>query len=115
MLSVLYAVLALALVIGSAFGVAEYRSYSASQRARAPLLSRLFLGVVIAMGGTGAGGLVWIASGGSVWAVGGILAIVAALPCLVQALMHREMDVDRSPFAERVGRRIARKFNVPEH
>ena len=114
MLSVFHGLISLLLVGCGVFCATEARSYTDEQRARAPRLIRAYFGCGLVLAFVGIGGLVWIARGGSVWPIGGLASLVAVLPCLIQYRLHQTLPVDRSPLADRLGRRVARKFNFPE-
>ncbi|MXV63687.1 hypothetical protein GS429_16795 [Natronorubrum sp. JWXQ-INN-674] len=115
MLETVYGLVSLVFVLGGVLVAVEYRSYTDEQRARAPLLSRAYLGCAVALCLGGAGGLAWLVSGGNVWTMSAIVTLIGALPCFVQFLLHRKLDVQRSPLADRLGDAVARTVNAPDH
>ncbi|ELY49481.1 hypothetical protein [Natronorubrum sulfidifaciens] len=102
MLTVMYGLLSLVLVLGGGIVVYDARSYTEAQRARAPRLSRAYLGSGVLLVLVGVTGLLWIASGRSVWTLSAVLVVAAALPSLVQHLLHRRLGLDRSPLENRI-------------
>ncbi|UHQ95425.1 hypothetical protein [Haloterrigena alkaliphila] len=114
MLSVFFGFLSLVLVVGSVFCIQEARSYTDEQRARAPRLWRAYAASGVVLGLVAVGNVAWLLNGGTVWAMSGLASVAAALPCLVQALLHRKLDVDRSPLGDRLAETVARKLNFPE-
>lgn len=115
MSNVLFGAVALVGALGGVAGVYEARSYTRDQRTQAPLLWRAFLGSCVLLCLVGVGSIAWLLGGGTVWAISGILSLACAVPCFVQYRLHRELDIDRSPFTERLGDRITRKRNFPDH
>jgi len=114
MISIFHGLISLVLVGCGLFCVYEARPYTDEQRARAPRLIQAYFGCGVVLAIVGIGGLVWIARGGSVWPISGLVSLVAVLPCLIQYRLHQFLAVDRSPLADRLGRRIARTVNYPE-
>ncbi|NUC74870.1 hypothetical protein HTZ84_21640 [Haloterrigena sp. SYSU A558-1] len=114
MLGVFFGFLAVVLAVGGVFCVAEARSYTDEQRARAPRLWRAYAasGAVCCL--VGVGSVAWLVTGGTPWTVSGIVSLAAALPCFAQAWFHRTATIDRSPLAERLGEVVARTLNFPE-
>ena len=102
MLAVIYGFFSLVLVLGGGIVVYDAQLYTKAQRARAPRLSQAYLcsGVLLVL--VGAIGLLWIASGRSVWTLNAVLVVVAALPALVQHLLHRRLNLERSPLEDRI-------------
>ena len=106
--------LSLVLVAGGVFCIADGRSYTDEQRARAPWLWRAYVvsGAVLVLVGVGC--LAWLLTGGAALTISGIASVAAALPCLLQAWFHRMAGIDRSPLSERLAEIVARKLDAPE-
>ena len=102
MLAVIYGFFSLVLILGGGIVVYDAQLYTEAQRARAPRLSHAYLGSGVLLVLVGAIGLLWISSGRSVWTLNAVLVGVAALPSLVQHLLHRRLDLDRSPLENRI-------------
>lgn len=113
-LAVIYGFFSLVLVLGGCVVVYDARSYTKAQCARAPRLSRAYLGSGVLLVLIGAIGLLWIASGRAIWTLNAVLVVVAALPSLVQHLLHRRLDLDRSPLENRIRSAIGRTTPEPE-
>ena len=114
MLAALYGFLALVLVLGGVFCAYDARSYTDEQRARAPRLVQAYLGTGLLLSVVGLASLAWILGGGNIWTAATLLPAVSALPCLVQHRLHQRLAVDRSPLADRLNSKIARKLNFPD-
>ena len=114
MLDVFFGFLSLVLAASGVFCLYEARSYTDEQRARAPRLWRAYAASGVFLSIVGVGTIAWLLSGGSIWTPIGIASIAAALPCLVQARLHQQLDVDRSPLAARVAENVARTLNFPD-
>lgn len=114
MIAAIYGLFSLVLVLGGGIVIYDARSYTEAQRARAPRLSRAYLGSGVLLVLVGAIGLLWIASGRTVWILNAVLVVVATLPSLVQHLLHRRLDLDRSPLENRIRSAIGRTTSKPE-
>ena len=114
MISVFFGFLSLILVGGGVLCVSEGRSYPDEQRARAPRLWRAYVASGVPLAIVGVGSIAWLLTGGTPWAMSGIASVAAALPCFVQAWLHRTANIDRSPLAERLAGKLARTLNFPE-
>ena len=114
MIGVFYGLLATALIAAGVLCAYEARSYTDEQRARATRLWKAYLGCGPLLIVTGGGAIVGLLTGFDVWTIHGLVVLVAALPCLVQYLLHRELEIERSPLGDRIAERVARKLNVPE-
>lgn len=110
MLRVFYGIIALVAAFGGVFVVYEAVSYTDEQRARAPRYWLAFAGSGAALCLVGVGTIAWLLVGGDVPSAVGVLVLATALPSLVQALLHRRLDAERSPLLERLSRVAARRF-----
>lgn len=114
MIDIIYGLFSFVLVLGGGLVVYESRCYTAEQRARAPRLSRAYLGSGVLLVLVGVIGLLWIAIGRTVWTLNAVLVVVAALPSLVQHLLHRRLNLELSPLETRLRSAIGRTTLDPE-
>ena len=114
MIDVFHGLLATIVVVAGVACAYEARSYTDEQRARVPRLWKAYLACGPLLVVTGGAVIVGLLLGSDVWTVNGIVSLVAALPCLVQYLLHRELGIERSPMGDRIAERVAKKLNFPE-
>ncbi|OVE84173.1 sodium:proton antiporter [Natronolimnobius baerhuensis] len=81
----------------------EYTLYTADEKARAPGLLSVYLGITALMFVAGIGGLaLTIMTTGWEWLLLGVIGILAAASSVIQSRLHDRMGLDQSPFLERV-------------
>ncbi|ADD04084.1 Na+/H+ antiporter [Natrialba magadii ATCC 43099] len=98
--------LSVALALAGVLCLYEYTLYDATEKAAAPVRSRLYLASVLLITLLGLGGLVALATATvPPMTVLGIIGITAALPAFAQYLFHRELELDTGPLAARVADR----------
>ena len=114
MIGVFYGLLASVLIAAGVLCAYEARSYTDEQRARAPRLWKAYLACGPLLIVTGGGAIVGLLTGFGVWTINWLVILVGALPCFVQHLLHRELEIERSPLGDRIAERVARKLNFPE-
>ncbi|OIB59345.1 sodium:proton antiporter [Natrialba sp. SSL1] len=99
-------VLSALLVLAGVLCLYEYTLYDATDRAAAPVRSRLYLASVLLITLLGIGGVVALATATvPPMTVLGIIGITAALPAFAQYLFHQELELDSGPLASRVADR----------
>lgn len=94
-------------VVQGLLGLFEQRIYTDTQRARAPLLSRLHLLLSIVLTIAGVASALWVYLNGlpTIW-YPTILSCGVFVQIVVQGQMYRAMDVPHSPVIDRVSARL---------
>ncbi|MFC4542385.1 sodium:proton antiporter [Halosolutus amylolyticus] len=103
MLPAFVGLLSVVLLLAGALCLVEYALYTPEQKARAPWLSRLYLGAIGLVIALALGGLLAAVTGTRVQGtIFGLVAVVGALPALVQYRLHRELGLENGPLYDRL-------------
>ncbi|ELY98291.1 Na+/H+ antiporter [Natrialba chahannaoensis JCM 10990] len=94
--------LSVLLVLAGVLCLYEFTLYDPTEKAAAPVRSRLYLASVLLITLLGIGGLVALATATvPPMTVLGIIGITAGIPAFAQYLFHQELELDNGPLVSR--------------